>query len=57
LLVVVGSNDDLTPPEDSLAWASAAGTRFEEIPAANHFFWAKYEPLVDTIAGFLEEVV
>lgn len=57
LLVVVGSNDDLTSPEDCLAWASAAGTRFEEIPAANHFFWAKYEPLVATIASFLEEVV
>ncbi len=57
VLVVVGSNDDLTSPEDCLSWASSAGTRFEEIPAANHFFWAKYEPLVTTIANFLEEVV
>lgn len=57
LLVVVGSNDVLTPPHDSKAWAEAAGARFAEVPAANHFFWAKYEPAIQAISGFLTEVV
>lgn len=57
LLVVVGANDDLTLPKDCKAWAEGAGTRYVEIPAANHFFWAKYEPLTDAVADFLEEVV
>lgn len=57
LLVVVGADDDLTPPKDCRAWAEGAGARYVEIPAANHFFWAKYIPLTEAVAEFLEEVV
>jgi alpha/beta superfamily hydrolase len=57
LLVVVGANDDLTLPTDCKAWAERAGTSYVEIPAANHFFWAKYEQLTAAVAEFLEEVV
>lgn len=57
LLVVVGADDDLTPPKDCRAWAEGAGARYVEISAANHFFWAKYDPLTEAVAGFLEEVV
>lgn len=57
MMMVVGANDDVTLPRDVGKWADAAGARYEEIPAANHFFWAKYEPLTSTVASFLEEVV
>lgn len=57
LLVVVGANDEHTRPQGCKAWAAGVGARYEEIPAANHFFWAKYEPLIDAVARFLEEVV
>ncbi len=57
LLVVVGSNDDLTLPKDCKSWAEAAGADYQEVPAANHFFWAKYDPLMERIAAFYEEVV
>jgi uncharacterized protein len=54
-LVVVGSNDRQTPAERCRAWAEGAGARYVEIRAANHFFWAKYEPLVDEVTSFVTE--
>ncbi|HVL64446.1 MAG TPA: alpha/beta fold hydrolase [Actinomycetota bacterium] len=54
LLVIVGSNDKHTPPSACRPWAEAAGARYVEIKAANHFFWAKYEPVVEAVAGFVE---
>jgi uncharacterized protein len=54
LLVVCGSNDEIVPPEDCRAWAEGAGGRFVEISAANHFFWAKYEPLVAEVGVWLQ---
>jgi alpha/beta superfamily hydrolase len=57
VLVVCGSNDDVTPPERARQWAEAGGARYVEIPAANHFFWAKYDPLVFTVTEFLDEAV
>jgi alpha/beta superfamily hydrolase len=57
LLIVCGANDDVTPPEDARLWAAEAGAQYEEIPAANHFFWAKYEPLISTVTVFLDEAV
>ena len=57
LLIVCGANDDVTPPEDARRWAAEAGAQYKEIPAANHFFWAKYEPLISTVTGFLDEAV
>jgi alpha/beta superfamily hydrolase len=56
-LIVCGANDDVTPPEDARTWAAEAGARYEEIPAANHFFWAKYEPLLAAVTDFLDEAV
>lgn len=53
-LVVVGSNDRHTPPDRCRAWAEGAGARYVEINAANHFFWAKYEPLVGEVVGFVD---
>jgi alpha/beta superfamily hydrolase len=56
-LIVCGANDDVTPPGDARGWAAQADVRYEEIPAANHFFWAKYEPLIATVTGFLDDAV
>jgi alpha/beta superfamily hydrolase len=55
VLVVCGSNDKVVRPEECRAWAEAAGARYLEIPAANHFFWAKYEPVSAAVAGFFED--
>ena len=57
LLIVCGANDDVTPPEAAREWAAQAGAHYEEIAAANHFFWAKYDPLIGAVAGFLEEAL
>ena len=57
LLIVCGANDDVTPPDDARRWAAEAGALYEEISAANHFFWAKYEPLIATVTRFLDQAV
>ncbi len=53
-LLICGSNDDQVAPADCREWARQVGASFEEIKGANHFFWAKYEPLARTVADFLE---
>lgn len=53
--IVCGRNDDLVRPEDCRAWAEAAGATYAEIPAANHFFWAKYDAVTQAVAGLLGE--
>lgn len=53
-LILCGSNDKVVSPTECRSWAEAAGARYVEIPAANHFFWAKYEVLVDTVVDWLE---
>jgi uncharacterized protein len=57
ILVVCGANDDTVSPESCRMWADASQAEYVEIPAANHFFWAKYEALTATIARWLEKVV
>ena len=54
-LLVVGANDEQVSPASSRGWAEATGARFVEMPAANHFFWARYEPLAATVGDFLDE--
>jgi alpha/beta superfamily hydrolase len=56
-LIVWGSNDKVISPTDCREWAQATGARHVEIPAANHFFWAKYDVLVDTVVEWLEAKV
>ena len=53
-LIVCGSNDKVVSPTECRSWAEAAGARYVEIRAANHFFWAKDEVLVDTVVDWLE---
>lgn len=55
LLVVVGSNDEHTPPDRCKEWAADAGATYVEIKAANHFFWARYEQVVATVADFIDD--
>lgn len=54
-LIVVGANDDLVDPASCRRWAEQAAARFVEMPGANHFFWARYEPLAKTIGDFLDD--
>ena len=56
-LVVCGSNDDQVDPADCRAWAESVGARYEEVPAANHFFWAKYDKLAAIVGDFLDDAV
>lgn len=55
VLVVVGSNDEHTPPQDCRGWAEEAGAIYLEIKAANHFFWARYERLTEAALAFVQE--
>lgn len=57
VLVVCGANDDQVSPADCRRWAEEAGATYEEIKGANHFFWAKYPALAQSICAFLEEAV
>lgn len=57
VLVVCGANDDQVSPADCRRWAEEAGATYEEVKGANHFFWAKYAPLAQRIAAFLQEAV
>ena len=54
-LVVVGANDDQVSPASCRSWAEQTGARLVEMPAANHFFWARYESLAATVGDFLDE--
>jgi alpha/beta superfamily hydrolase len=57
ILVVCGANDDQIDPSDCRKWAQEAGARYEELKGANHFFWARYEPLTELIVSFLEDAL
>ncbi len=57
LLVVCGGNDKVVSVDECRAWASAAGAAYKEIPAANHFFWAKYEQLATILSEWLDRTV
>ena len=54
LLIVAAANDELVETEDCKAWvAGIPHAKVVVIPAANHFFWAKYDSLGDEVAGWL----
>lgn len=55
-LVLVGANDDQVAPDRCRQWAEATGARFVEMTGANHFFWARYEPLAAAVGGFFDEI-
>lgn len=54
-LVVVGANDEQVSPASCRGWAEETGARLVEMPAANHFFWARYDSLAATVGDFLDE--
>jgi alpha/beta superfamily hydrolase len=57
LLIVCGARDDIVTPDECRAWArSIEAAKFVEIAGANHFFWGRYEKLVDTVARWLDGV-
>ena len=53
-LVVCGANDEQVDPAVCADWATRAGATYIEIPAANHFFWAKYDKLATVVGDFLD---
>lgn len=56
LLVVCAANDELVDPEDVAAWTrDVDGAELVVVPGANHFFWAMYDKLADTVADWLDE--
>lgn len=57
VLLVCGANDDQVSPEGCRAWAEETGAAYEEMGGANHFFWAKYEPLARLVADFVDDAV
>ena len=54
-MVVVGANDEQVSPASCRGWADETGSRLVEMPAANHFFWARYDSLAATVGDFLDE--
>ena len=57
VLIVCGSNDQIVSPETCRRWAADSGATYEEVRAANHFFWAKYEAVTGIIGEWLEKEV
>ncbi len=58
LLVVVGANDDQVSPERCAEWSEGQPrATFEEVPGANHFFWAKYERVSGIVSDWLESLL
>jgi alpha/beta superfamily hydrolase len=55
-LFLCGSNDELVSEADARAWVEQVpATRLVVLRGANHFFWAKYEDLSETVVGFLDD--
>ena len=55
LLFVCGHNDDVVSPAACREWTSAfAHGDYVEVPAANHFFWGKYERLTAIVSDWLD---
>ncbi len=57
VLIVIGANDEQVAPASARRWATTHGATFGEMTGANHFFWAKYDDLAETVGAFLEEVL
>ncbi len=57
LLFVCGANDEIVSLEDCRRWVEEAGGDLEVIPAANHFFWAKYDKVASAVTGWLDRVL
>lgn len=58
LLFVCAVNDDLVDLADCRAWVEGVPrAEMVELPGANHFFWAKYDDLVEAVSGWLDENV
>ena len=58
LLVVVGVHDEQVSPQACATWTKQVdGSLLVEMPGANHFFWAKYPDLTETVGSWLEEVL
>jgi alpha/beta superfamily hydrolase len=55
VLVIVGANDENTPPARAKEWCDAVDATFIELKGANHFFWAKYDDLALVVADWLDE--
>ena len=54
LLFVCAANDKHVSPTDCRAWVETYGSgEHKEVPGANHFFWAKYDDLAETVSGWL----
>lgn len=57
-LFVCGANDDVISPAECRRYAEALdGATYEEIPGANHFFWAKYDDLSEVVVGWFKDGV
>lgn len=58
LLFVCAVNDDLVDIDDCRQWAEAVPTAdIAELSGANHFFWAKYDDLVEVVSDWLSRHV
>jgi uncharacterized protein len=57
LLVVCGSNDEVVEARDCRTWAAEAGADYVEVNGANHFFWAQYGRLGETVVEWLDACI
>jgi alpha/beta superfamily hydrolase len=58
VLFVCGANDELIAPDECRGWVERLPNgSFVEIAGANHFFWAKYDRLAETVCEFLEKLI
>lgn len=58
LLVVCAANDDLVDLDAARAWTKdVEGAELVVLAGANHFFWAQYDKLAATVAGWLDDLL
>lgn len=56
-LFLVGANDDLVEPEDSVSWTEVNAGETRTMAGANHFFWGKYDQLAQEACDFLDAAI
>jgi alpha/beta superfamily hydrolase len=57
LLLICGANDHLVDSSDCRSWSDEAGAEVDVMKGANHFFWGKYDDLVERAASWLDDKI
>jgi alpha/beta superfamily hydrolase len=54
-LIVLGDRDDIIDIESCREWAEGTHVDLRSLRGTNHFFWAKYDALAETVTDWLDD--